>query len=130
GHLDAALELADAQPRMGVAVRLRAARAEAALARGDRAEALDEASVEFERALVQGSDWHVSELAYWMWRAGGEPVLPPGIEGPFAWQLRGEPAAAARRWHRLSCPFEQASALAEVGDRASLRAAFDLYGRL
>lgn len=130
GHLDAALELADSMPRMGVAVRLRASRAEAALARGDKDATLAEASVEFERVLRQGNAWHISELAYWIWRAGGEVTAPPEVESPFAWQIRGQPVVAARRWRRLSCPFEQASALREAGDPASLREAFDLFSRL
>lgn len=130
GHLEAALELADSTPRMGVAVRLRAARAEAALARGDKDAALAEASLAFERALAEGSAWHISELAYWIWRAGGEPSLPPGTLGPFAWQLRGRPAIAARRWRRLCCPYEQASALSEAGDQDSLMEALALFSRL
>ena len=59
-----------------------------------------EAERSYERVVAEGSPWHAAHLAYWVWRAGGEPRLSADARGPYALQVRGEPRRAARRWAR------------------------------
>ncbi len=118
-------------PRLVVVVTMRGALAEAALARGDGDAALAAASGAYGRALEEGSAWHVSQLAYWVWKAGGDPRLPAGLGGPFALQVQGRPRRAARRWARLGCPYQRATALAEsetVEDLLEARGSFEALG--
>lgn len=125
-----AASITPATTRLAVVVTCSSARAEAALAAGDTETALAVTEAAYHRALEQGSAWQIAEMAYWRWRAGGDPQLPEGVDGPFARQLRGRPASAARRWRRLGCPFEEALALSETGEEAQLRQAYELFGSL
>ncbi len=109
-------ECARTSPRLSVIVAMRAGLAEAAIARGDPDAALAEVESVYARALAEGSHWHVAQLAYWAWRAGGDPRLPEEVDGPFALQVRGMPRRAARHWARLGCPYERATALSESDD--------------
>src|SRR5690606_1950849 len=85
---------------------------------------------ELGRALAEGSAWHASQLAYWTWKAGGEPRLPDAARAPFALQVAGRPREAARRWARLCCAFERASALAEAEEVEELREALRSFEAL
>ncbi len=116
-------ECAKTSPRLSVIVAMRAVLAEAALVRGDPDAARAELEGVYARALTEGSHWHVGRLAYWVWRAGGDPSLPDEVRGPFALQARGQPRRAARHWARLGCPYERATALSESNDVADLREA-------
>jgi len=57
-------------------------------------------------------------------RAGFAEDLSGAAE-PYALELAGEWARAARAWDELGCPYEAALALAESDDVAELRRAFD-----
>ncbi len=100
-----------------------AARAEAAWLEG-RTEAI---SSELEPALgfpMRGSDPYATALAYWRWRGGLEPEVPPGSgQDPHVLAIAGRWTEAAQSWRQLGCPYETALALAESDDPASVRQA-------
>lgn len=125
--LDQALEDALATDTLQRLAPVRAARAEAALAKGDDRLAREEAAAVLPLALHHRHRWFVGELLYLAWMAGGEPEVPDWLTGPFAMQLRGKPKEAARAWQRMGCTFEQARALTETEEVPSLRGAFDLF---
>ncbi|HET8984423.1 MAG TPA: AAA family ATPase [Trueperaceae bacterium] len=106
---------------------VRAARAEAALAAGSPGQAIAEARAALPLAVAHRHRWFVGELCYLIFKAGGDADLPDWVDGPFAQQVRGDAAAAARAWQRLGCPFEQARALSEVGTQRALLRALELF---
>lgn len=128
--LDEALELAQGTRTLQRLAPVRAARAEAALARGDPELAGEEARAALELALRHNHKWFIGHLAYLVFRAGGDPKLPDTVTGPFALQVRGKPGLAARSWQRLGCPFEQATALAECDRLPQLRSALEIFNGL
>jgi DNA-binding CsgD family transcriptional regulator len=70
----------------------------------------------FDLAMRLGHRWAVGELGYWLWRVGQLAGPPPGAMEPYAEQMAGEPARAARLWGELGCPYEAAVALAETDE--------------
>jgi len=102
-----------------------AARAEAAWLEG-RTEAI---GGEIEPTLgfpMRSSDPYATALAYWRWRAGGDPALPAGSgQDPLALEINGRSDAAADAWRRLGCPYEAALALASSDDERVLRQSLD-----
>lgn len=128
--LDTALEEAlqtDTLQRLGP---VRAARAEAALSRGDVAAAADEARAGLPLALEHRHRWFVGELAYFCCLAGEVVELPDWATGPFVEQVSGRPLEAARVWRRLGCPFEEARALSESGEPKHLARALEVFTAL
>ncbi len=109
---------------------VRTARAEVARLRGCYAEAIEEASEAYEDLRGSKFTWQIEALAYQIWKAGGDPDLPDEIEGPYAWQIRGRPEVAARRWRRLACPYEQAVALTECDEVVQLSQALEIFAAL
>lgn len=102
-----------------------AARAEAAWLEGR----IDAIGAELEPALgfpMRGSDPYAGALAYWRWRGGLDPALPPGSEqDPLALEINGRWDAAADSWRRLGCPYEAALALASSEEDRALRQSLD-----
>lgn len=84
----------------------------------------------YEALLKQNFPWQAALLAYRLWRAGMKRCLPPEAKGPYVWQIRGRPAAAARRWRRLGCPYEMAIALSECDTVPELSLALETFQRL
>lgn len=127
--LEEARRLAD---RLGELQRIgpaAAARAEAALLRGDDGTAraiarpvYDEA-VRLQNANLQG------ELASLLRRAG-EVVEAPAGDHPFAVQARGDWRRASELWRAIGCPYHEASALAESPHEADLLAALAILDRI
>ena len=70
------------------------------------------------------------EVAYWCWRVGipGPDLLDR--EHPFALQVLGRPADAARRWNALGLPYHEADALADSPEHADQRHAWTLFDSL
>ena len=104
------------------------ARAEAAWLEG-RPEAI---AAELEPALgfpLRPGDPYGAALAYWGARAGVEVPLADGPDppdpDPYLLQMAGDWKRAAKRWHRLGCPYEEAIALADSGEAGSLRTAHE-----
>jgi DNA-binding CsgD family transcriptional regulator len=129
GPLDEALALAEPIGTSETLGMVRAARAEAAWAAGDRASTLAEASAGYALALRERHAWVAGELAYWRWRAGAPKRPPDWIAGPFKLHVRGDWCAAAEAWRRLGCPYEEARALSE-GDASAQTRALMLFDRL
>ena len=124
--LDDALALAGPSNTLQRIAPLRAARAEAALARGDKAAAAEEARHALARAIRHRHPWFIGELAFWSWRAGTSTTVPADCAEPFAMQIEGRWRDAADAWARLGCPYEQARALAD-GDEAARRQALAIF---
>ena len=69
-------------------------------------------------AVTGGSPWELGELARWMARAGWLPEPPAArVAEPFALEIGGHWSNAAACWAQLGCPYDEALALAESGDR-------------
>ncbi|HEU4761331.1 MAG TPA: response regulator transcription factor, partial [Gemmatimonadales bacterium] len=128
--LDEALALAEPTGTLQRLAPVRAARAEAAWLEGDRNRTVAEASAVFDVALKHRHQWHIGELAYWLWLAGDLSSLPPQAAEPFRGQISGDWSAAAKRWEELGCPFEAARALGESCDEAALRASLAGFDQL
>ncbi len=127
--LDAALALAGPSNTLQRIAPLRAARAEAAMARGDTAAAAEEAGRALPSALRHRHPWFIGELAFWAWRAGALAAAPADCAEPFALQIGGRWREAAEAWQALGCPYEQARALAD-GDDAARKDALAIFEAL
>jgi DNA-binding CsgD family transcriptional regulator len=127
--LDEALQLAESVGTAETLGMVRAARAERAWLAGDPVTTLDEACAAYDLAVHAQNTWVAGELAFWRWRAGQPVALPSWLAPPFAHHLAGDWRAAAAAWNALSCPYEEARALAD-GDNAARLAALATFQRL
>ncbi|MDQ3447407.1 MAG: winged helix-turn-helix domain-containing protein [Pseudomonadota bacterium] len=127
--LDRALALAEASGTLQRVGPVRAARAEAAFARGDLVAADREAATALPLAERQRHPWFIGELAYWRWRCGALHQAPENCAAPFALEIAGRWREAAAAWDDLDCPYERSRALAE-GDDASQREALAIFDEL
>ena len=89
-----------------------AARAEAALLRGDLAAVRAIARPVYDEAARRQDLNLQAELAWLLRRAGDEVDAPEG-DHPFAVQAGGDWKDAAALWHAVGAPYHEASALAE-----------------
>lgn len=127
--LDDALRLAAPGGSLQRVGPVRAARAEAAFARGNLDAAAAEARAALPLAQEKRHPWFVGELAFWCWRAGQLDAVPAHCAKPYAFQIAGDWQAAAAAWERLGCPYEQARALAD-GDVAARQRALAMFDGL
>ena len=119
-------ELGELQRRGPVA----AARAEAALLRGDLAAARAIARPEFDEADRLTASAIRAELAYLLRRAGDDVEVGAEDRHPFAVQARGEWRGAADLWRAAGAPYHEAAALAESPDDADLLEALAILDRI
>ncbi len=79
-------------------------------------------------ALAQplGVRWAVGEVGFWAWRLGHIDSAPADSAEPYRLHIAGDTGSAAAAWAELGCPYEQAMALADGDDEASLRAALEI----
>ena len=130
--LDEALGLAAPSQTLQRVGPTRAARAEAALARGDAAGAWAEVEAALPLAQQKRHPWFIGELAYWGWRAGATALglgAASGAAEPYALQITGRWREAAAAWQALDCPYERARALAE-GDADAQQQALAIFDTL
>lgn len=127
--LDEALRLVGEPGTLQRLAPVRAARAEAAFARGDRAGVAAEVAAALPLAAAKGHPWFIGELAYWGWRAGAIAQPPEGCAEPYALEMTGRWREAAAAWQALDCPYEQARSLAK-GDAEAQQQALALFDRL
>jgi DNA-binding CsgD family transcriptional regulator len=120
--LDEALALAQASGTLQRIAPARAARAEAAWWRGDRAAVAAEARAGLALAQAHGHAWFIGELSAWLHRVQPLAAPPVPCSAPHALQIEGRWRAAADAWQALGCPYEQALALAEGDEPARLAA--------
>ncbi|HEU0116686.1 MAG TPA: AAA family ATPase [Thermomicrobiales bacterium] len=128
--LDEALALAERNGKLMRLAPVRLARAEAALLRGERERAREEALPIRERVLARGNRWHRGEYASLLWQCGERDIPADGLAEPFALQIAGDWRAAAVAWERLGCPYEAARALAQGDDPEAVRRALAIFERL
>ena len=108
---------------------IRAVLAETAWLEGNRERTLSEAHTLGNLAVNKQHPWLAGEAAFWLWQCGEPPIRYDWMATPFTLQIAGEWQAAADEWERLSCPYEQARALAE-GDSQAQIAALKIFERL
>ena len=129
--LDEALELARQSAELQRLAPVAAARAEAHWLDGSGASVADETDETLALARRLDDAWAISELCAWRRRAGIEDHADlEAVMAPFALELGGDWAGAARCWDELGCPYEAALARAESGDEAVLRQALEAFQRL
>ena len=107
-----------------------AARAEAALLRGDLDAARAIARPEFDEADRLTARSLRAELAYLLRRTGDDVAVAADDRHPFAVQARGEWRRAADLWRAAGAPYHEAAALAESPDDADLIDALAILDRL
>lgn len=104
-----------------------AARAELAWLQGDEpSEVAGDLRDTLETARTLGLAWAVGELALWALKLGVGKDAPGAAAEPFRLHIMGEPRAAARMWAEVGCPYEEAMALGDTDDEASLRRALHM----
>jgi ATP/maltotriose-dependent transcriptional regulator MalT len=128
--LDEAYELAvpSGEPRR--IARPAAARAEAAWLEGRDSEIEGLTEETYALAQARGDGANIGILGVWRRRAGLPVELVDGVDEHHALEIQGDFACAAARWAETGCPYEAALALAETGDEAAQREAFDELQRL
>ena len=129
--LDEALQLAEGMAELQRLAPVAGARAEARWLAGEHDLVAGETGETLAVAIETEDPWAAGELAVWRRRAGvHEP--PPEIEiaAPWALELAGDGAAAARAWSELGCPYEAALALTGAGGEEPLRRSLAELGRL
>ncbi|MFJ1768444.1 ATP-binding protein [Amycolatopsis sp. NPDC088138] len=89
-----------------------------------------ELTAAFELAHRVGHPWYAGELAWWLRRAGATPPVSDWYAEPYRLLLTGNWRDAAEVWRELSCPYEEAEALACGGDGAATLRALETFDRL
>jgi DNA-binding CsgD family transcriptional regulator len=84
----------------------------------------------FDLAVSRGNPWSMGELGWWLWRVGELTSAPDRAVRPFALQIEGDWAAAAREWAEHGFPYEAAMALVDSPHERDLRAAADTFDNL
>jgi class 3 adenylate cyclase/pimeloyl-ACP methyl ester carboxylesterase len=83
---------------------------------------------EYERAFAIADPWPLSELAFWLWRAGRLKDAPAGTAGPYRLSIEGDWRGAATAWDGLGSSYGRAEALSH-GDENACRQALELFDR-
>jgi DNA-binding CsgD family transcriptional regulator/tetratricopeptide (TPR) repeat protein len=120
--LDEALRLTDGQDELQYLAPVATARAEAALLAGNGPAVDAETRDVLDLAVRCDAAWVIGELA-WVRRLAGVQEEVDGAVEPYAAQLAGDGAGAAKQWAVLGCPYEAALALAGSPDEFDLRRA-------
>lgn len=103
--------------------------AEAAWLHGDP-DTLDRRATSVYEASLDDDPWLVAGLAVRLDRVGRLSQRPDVLPEPYAYELDGDYAAAARWWRSAGCPFDEAQLLARSGDDSSLRQALEIFTSL
>jgi DNA-binding CsgD family transcriptional regulator len=89
----------------------------------------DELNLIYTKVKKSNNPWAIGEIAFWLWKAGHLTEIPNLIATPFLLQIKGDWQGAADEWKKLSCPYEEALALAD-GDEDSKRKALTILESL
>lgn len=103
--------------------------AEAAWLSGDP-DALDPRAVAVYEASAREDPWLVAGLAVRLDRIGRLSRRPDNLPEPYADELDGNYAAAARWWRSAGCPYDEAVLLARSCDDESLQRALSIFTSL
>ncbi|MEN8114256.1 MAG: AAA family ATPase [Actinomycetota bacterium] len=106
------------------------ARAELAWLRDDMPGIKSAITDAYQLALAVKQPWITDEFVFWMWRAGGTTEPLTGPETPYAQQTAGRWSEAAKAWARIGCPYEQAIALMDSDEPASLLKALEILDEM
>ena len=106
-----------------------AARVEMAWLAGEFEQMVAEAQSILDMAKDDNDPWLHGEFAFWLSRAGIGSPLEQGMAEPYALQIAGNWQAAADRWSKIGCPYEEAVALSD-GDEAAQRKALTIFEEL
>ena len=106
-----------------------AAFAEAAWLRGDAAAVTPVLVSVYGEIRGLATPVHAAELGYWL-QVCGAPVPMDDSDHPYALLAAGQWRAAADRWERAGCPYEQAAALAASSDPQDVLTALGLLDGL
>jgi DNA-binding CsgD family transcriptional regulator/tetratricopeptide (TPR) repeat protein len=128
--LDEALALSEPTGTLQRLGPVRAARAEAAWLDGEPERAASEASAVLPLAIDRRHPWHMGELSYWLAKSGAPAPMLDGIAAPYALQLTGRWAEAAKAWEALRCPYEAARALLDGDSVAAVERAHATFVQL
>jgi DNA-binding CsgD family transcriptional regulator len=128
--LDEAAAMAKSGPVARSALRIAAARAEAAWLEGARPDRIGEQTGPSAEPGLSDARWWAGELEVWRHRAGLDGADPAGLPEPYRLEIAGDVQAAARWWQLRGCGYEAALALVGSGDPAALRRALDLLHEL
>ncbi|HKR69835.1 MAG TPA: AAA family ATPase [Streptosporangiaceae bacterium] len=121
--LDEALDLANGTGEPAWIVPVRAARAELRWLADDRENAVAEAQAAYATGKGRVQPWMIGSALIWLARSG-EPIDDEvELPEPYALELAGEWAAAARAWDELDRPYEAALSWLGSSEEAGLRAA-------
>ncbi len=90
---------------------------------------IDEVESVYDKIKNRDNPFAISELAYWLWKAGRLSEIPKNIIEPYILQIKGDWKSAAKLWEQLNCPYEQAMALSE-GNEAAMKSAVEIFDRL
>jgi DNA-binding CsgD family transcriptional regulator len=108
---------------------LATARAEAAWL-NQRPELVDDEVLAIASDSASGNRRAYAELAIWLLRLGhlDRPGVP--LPSPYSLEAAGDHRAAARAWHALGCPYEEAMSLTAIGDPEPMSEALDILVRI
>jgi DNA-binding CsgD family transcriptional regulator/tetratricopeptide (TPR) repeat protein len=109
---------------------LRAARAEAALLRGDQQMAAREIAAGQDNFDERSNPWHVGEFAFWARKSGIDWPCPTPPAEPYAFFLDGHPAKAAAAWAVLGCPYDEALCLVDCDEVSEVERALSIFQSL
>ncbi|WP_173922773.1 AAA family ATPase [Agromyces sp. Marseille-P2726] len=127
--LDEARDIAERLGELQRTGPVAAARAEAALLRGDLGEVRAIARPAYDEAR-RLEDLNLQAELAWLLRRAGDDAQPPATGHPFAVQARGDWGGAAQLWREAGAPYHEAQALAESPDDSDLLAALAILDRI
>ncbi len=124
--LEEAAALADRTGELQRIGPVTSARCEIAWLAGDPAGAAAAAARTWASARADDSPWDLGPVATWLDgdSAAGRSSTA-AVAAPFALEVAGRWPEAARAWHALGCPYQEALALARSGQEPALRRAVD-----
>jgi DNA-binding CsgD family transcriptional regulator len=126
-------EAADLASRSGDLIRIApvaCARAEAAWLAGHAGQVQALIEPAYRHALALKDYWFGGEPAWWLSRGGVAGLPGFEVHEPWALQITGRYREAADAWQRLGCPYHEAVARLECGDRKEIEAALAIFEAL
>jgi DNA-binding CsgD family transcriptional regulator len=119
--LDEAAELARPTGELQRLAPVATARAEAHWLAGQATAVAPDTDAALQLAVAREDKWAIGELCLWRRRAGIEEASAAVAAEPFALELAGDAAGAARWWQTAGCPYDAAMALAFSDSEDALR---------
>ncbi|WP_433059841.1 LuxR C-terminal-related transcriptional regulator [Dactylosporangium sp. CS-033363] len=127
--LDEAAESADGSGEPQWIIKARLGRAEAFWLAGKLSDARAEAELA-DGACARADGWLRGWVATWLARTGSDRPARGALAEPFALEIAGDFAGAARAWEALDCPYDSALALLGASDEDSARRALQVFADL